>query len=140
MVADAERLGAAVAGRHDPRITRVGRFLRAAKLDELPQLANIVAGHMTLIGPRAEVPRYVRHYMEAERRVLTVRPGLTGPGQLLFSQEQAAEPDGAADPEREYVERQLHGKLALDLDYLHRRLLRRGLAILGQTVAVMLHR
>lgn len=140
MVADAERLGAAVAGRHDPRITRVGRFLRAAKLDELPQLANIVAGHMTLIGPRAEVPRYVRYYTEAERRVFTVRPGLTGPGQLLFSQEQAAELDRAADPEREYVEHQLHVKLALDLDYLHRRMLRRDLAIIGQTVAVMLHR
>ena len=140
MVANAERLGAAVAGRHDPRITRVGRFLRAAKLDELPQLANVVAGHMTLIGPRAEVPRYVRHYTEKERRVLTVRPGLTGPGQLLFSQEQAAELDGAADPEREYVEHQLHVKLALDLDYLHRRALRRDLAILCQTVAVMVHR
>jgi lipopolysaccharide/colanic/teichoic acid biosynthesis glycosyltransferase len=140
MVADADRLGAAVAGRYDPRITRVGRFLRAAKLDELPQLANVVAGHMTLIGPRAEVPRYVRHYTEEERRVLTVRPGLTGPGQLLFSQEQAAELDGAADPEREYVEHHLHVKLALDLDYLYRRALRRDLAILGRTVAVMLHR
>jgi lipopolysaccharide/colanic/teichoic acid biosynthesis glycosyltransferase len=140
MVADAERLGAAVAGRHDPRITRVGRFLRATKLDELPQLANVVAGQMTLIGPRAEVPRYVRHYTEVERRVLNVRPGLTGPGQLLFSREQAAELDGAADPEREYIDHQLHAKLALDLDYLYRRLLRRDLAILGQTVAVILHR
>ena len=138
MVAGAERLGAAVAGRHDPRITRIGALLRASKLDELPQLANIVAGHMTLIGPRAEVPRYVRHYTDEERRVLTVRPGLTGPGQLLFSRQQAAELDDVADPEAEYVRRQLHVKLALDLDYLRRRLLRRDLAILGQTVAVMM--
>jgi lipopolysaccharide/colanic/teichoic acid biosynthesis glycosyltransferase len=138
MVAGAERLGAAVAGRHDPRITRIGALLRASKLDELPQLANIFVGHMTLIGPRAEVPRYVRYYTDEERRVLTVRPGLTGPGQLLFSREQAAELDGVADPEVQYVEHQLHVKLALDLDYLHGRHLRSDLAILGQTVAVML--
>jgi lipopolysaccharide/colanic/teichoic acid biosynthesis glycosyltransferase len=137
MVAGAERLGAAVAGRHDPRITRIGALLRASKLDELPQLGNILAGHMTLIGPRAEVPRYVRHYTDEERRVLTVRPGLTGPGQLLFSRQQAAELDDVADPEAEYVQRQLHVKLALDLDYLHRRMLRTDLAILGQTVAVV---
>jgi lipopolysaccharide/colanic/teichoic acid biosynthesis glycosyltransferase len=140
MVADAERLGAAVAGRHDPRITRVGTFLRATKLDELPQLVNVFVGQMTLIGPRAEVARYVRHYRDDERPVLTVRPGLTGPGQILFSREQAAELDGVADPEAEYLERQLHVKLAVDLDYLHRRLLTRDLAILGQTVGVMLHR
>ena len=140
MVADAERLGAAVAGRHDPRITRVGAFLRATKLDELPQLVNVLVGHMTLIGPRAEVPRYVRHYRDDERPVLAVRPGLTGPGQILFSREQAAELDGAADPEAEYLERQLHVKLAVDLEYLRGRGLTRDLAILGQTVAVMLHR
>jgi lipopolysaccharide/colanic/teichoic acid biosynthesis glycosyltransferase len=80
----------------------------------------------------------VRHYTDEERRVLTVRPGLTGPGQLLFSRQQAAELDDVADPEAEYVRRQLHVKLALDLDYLRRRLLRRDLAILGQTVAVMM--
>lgn len=138
MVAGADRLGAAVAGRNDPRITRIGAVLRASKLDELPQFVNVLAGHMTLIGPRAEVPRYVRHYTDEERRVLTVRPGLTGPGQLLFCREQAAELDDVPDPEVEYVEHQLHVKLALDLDYLHRRVLMRDLAILGQTVAVMM--
>lgn len=140
MLANADRLGAAVAGRADPRITRVGAFLRATKLDELPQLANVLLGQMTLIGPRAEVPRYVRHYRDDERPVLMVRPGLTGPGQILFSREQAAELDSVADPEVEYLERQLHIKLAVDLDYLQRRPLTTDLAILRQTVAVMLHR
>jgi lipopolysaccharide/colanic/teichoic acid biosynthesis glycosyltransferase len=140
MVADADRLGAAVAGRHDPRITRVGAFLRVTKLDELPQLINVLLGQMTLIGPRAEVPRYVGHYRDDEWPVLMVRPGLTGPGQILFSREQAAELDRAGDPEAEYLQHQLHVKLAVDLDYLQRRLLSRDLAILRQTVAVMLHR
>ena len=66
----------------DPRVTRVGKILRKTSLDELPQLVNVLRGDMTLVGPRAEVPEFVAVYTPAQRKVLSVRPGLTGPGQL----------------------------------------------------------
>lgn len=131
--------GAQVSGNRDPRITRVGAVLRASKLDELPQLVNVVRGDMTIIGPRAEVARYVEHYTDEERLLLTVRPGLTGPGQLHFTERQADELDDVDDPETHYVERQLHPKLALDLDYLRDRSLRTDLRVLVTTVRVLVH-
>lgn len=137
MVAGADRMGPAVSGHRDPRVTRVGAILRATKLDELPQLVNVVRGEMTLIGPRAEIARYVAHYTDEERALLSVRPGLTGPGQVYFTTDQAGELDGVADPERHYIEHQLHPKLALDLDYLRRRSLLLDLSILGGTVALL---
>jgi lipopolysaccharide/colanic/teichoic acid biosynthesis glycosyltransferase len=121
MVADAARRGAAVSGRADPRVTRVGRWLRATRLDELPQLVNLVRGQMTLIGPRPEVPRFVAHYSRAERGLLDVRPGIIGPGAVLFAAEQCDELDAAADPDEFYIRHHLHPKLALDLDYLRAR-------------------
>lgn len=129
--------GAQVSGSRDPRITRIGALLRASKLDELPQLLNVVRGDMTIIGPRAEVARYVEHYTDEERLLLTVRPGLTCPGQLHFTESQAAELDGADDPEIFYVEHQLHPKLALDLAYLRERSLRTDLRVLATTVRVL---
>ena len=140
MRTDAEAVGPSVSGNEDPRVTRVGALLRRTKLDELPQLVNVLRGDMTLIGPRAEVPRYVEHYTAEERETLSVRPGLTGPGGIWFTVSQAAELDGASDPEQVYVDRQLHEKLALDLDYLGRRTLLRDLRILAQTVGVALRR
>lgn len=137
MVRDAERLGPQISGRRDPRITRVGRLLRGTKLDELPQLVNVARGEMTLIGPRAEVPDMVREYTAEERDTLLVRPGLTGPGQLHFTTEQAAALDAAADAEAWYREHQLHAKLALDLEYLRRRSLAADLRLLARTVAAM---
>ena len=140
MRTDAETAGPAVSGNDDPRVTRVGALLRKTKLDELPQLVNVLRGDMTLIGPRAEVPQYVEHFTAEERETLSVRPGLTGPGGIWFTVSQAAELDGASDPEQVYVERQLHEKLALDLDYLRSRTLLRDLRILVQTVAVAVRR
>lgn len=140
MSTDAETAGPSVSGNDDPRVTRVGALLRKTKLDELPQLVNVLRGDMTLIGPRAEVPRYVEHYTEQERETLTVRPGLTGPGGIWFTISQAAELDGEGDPERVYVDRQLHEKLALDLDYLRSRTLLRDLTILLRTVGVAFRR
>jgi len=138
MVADAGRLGPPVSGRRDPRVTRVGAVLRATKLDELPQLVNVVKGEMTLIGPRAEVPRYVAHYTPEERTLLSVRPGLTGPGQVHFTQEQAGQLDAVSDPDAHYIGHQLHPKLAIDLDYLRRRSLRTDAEVLVRTVALLL--
>ena len=101
MVAEAPALGPPItAGRHDPRITRAGRVLRAAKLDELPQLLDVLAGTMSLVGPRPEVPRYVALYPQALReRVLSVRPGITDPASIAYRDEAAllaaAAPDEA---------------------------------------------
>lgn len=138
MVTGADRDGVLVTGTRDPRITRMGAVLRAIKADELPQLINVLRGQMTLIGPRPEVARYVALYSDGERALLRVRPGLTGPGQLHFATEQAADLDGLADPEEHYVSHQLHPKLALDLDYVVHRSLRRDLAVLFQTVTALL--
>jgi lipopolysaccharide/colanic/teichoic acid biosynthesis glycosyltransferase len=138
MVADAERLGPLVSGRRDPRITRVGAFLRATKLDELPQLANVLRGDMTLIGPRADVARYVAHFTAEERQLLSVRPGLTGPSAVYFTTDQAGELDGVADPDAYYIEHQLHPKLALDLEYLRRRSVAADIGILWRTASVLL--
>jgi lipopolysaccharide/colanic/teichoic acid biosynthesis glycosyltransferase len=134
MVAGADRGGAAVSGRADPRVTRVGRWLRATRLDELPQLVNLVRGEMTLIGPRPEVPRFVVHYTPAERDLLDVRPGIIGPGAVLFAAAQCDELDTAADPEEFYVRHHLHPKLALDLEYLRGRGVARDLRMVAAAV------
>jgi lipopolysaccharide/colanic/teichoic acid biosynthesis glycosyltransferase len=137
MVDGADRLGPAVSGNTDARVTRLGALLRRTKLDELPQLVNVLRGEMTLIGPRAEVGRYVVHYTPLERQTLTVRPGLTGPGGIWFTASQAGDLDESDDPEAEYVDRQLHEKLALDLAYLQRRTLAADLRLVGQTLALL---
>jgi lipopolysaccharide/colanic/teichoic acid biosynthesis glycosyltransferase len=137
MVADADQIGPPVSGHRDPRVTAVGRVLRATKLDELPQLLNVMTGDMTLIGPRAEVERYVRHYTPDEERLLEVRPGLTGPGQVYFTTSQAADLDEVEDPDAYYVKRQLHDKLALDLEYLRNRSLAADIGVLASTVRAL---
>jgi lipopolysaccharide/colanic/teichoic acid biosynthesis glycosyltransferase len=137
MVADAEKIGPAISGHSDPRVTRVGRVLRATKIDELPQILNVIRGEMTLVGPRAEVERYIRYYTPEERLLLQVRPGLTGPGQVFFTTDQAGELDRTGDPEELYVKRQIHAKLALDLEYLRRRGLRADMSVLLRTLALL---
>lgn len=122
--------GSMVSGEDDPRVTPIGRWMRARRIDELPQLVNLLRGDVTLIGPRPEVARFVEHYTEVEMRSLDVRPGIIGPGAILFAQEQASELEGAADPDRLYIDHHLHAKLALDLDYLQSRGLRRDVSLL----------
>jgi len=137
MVADAERVGPKVSGHRDPRITRVGAFLRATKLDEFPQIVNVLMGEMTLIGPRAEVPDMIRHYTPEELTILDYRPGLTAPGQIFFTTDQAAELDGVADAEGYYVAHHLHPKLRMDLDYLRDRGVASDLRIVWWTVKLL---
>lgn len=110
--------GAQITVGEDPRITRAGRLLRASKLDELPQLWDVLRGVMSLVGPRPEVPHYVALY-PAELRdvVLSVRPGVTDPASLRFRNESELLAK-AADPEREYVEVVLPAKLRLAADYV----------------------
>jgi lipopolysaccharide/colanic/teichoic acid biosynthesis glycosyltransferase len=138
MVADADRVGPRVSGRRDPRITRVGALLRATKLDEFPQVVNVLRGEMTLIGPRAEVPEMIRHYTPEELHILEFRPGLTAPGQIYFTTDQAAQLDRAEDAETYYVEHHLHPKLRMDLDYLRDRSVLYDLRIVAWTVKLLL--
>jgi lipopolysaccharide/colanic/teichoic acid biosynthesis glycosyltransferase len=134
-----DRAGPAVTSAVDPRITVVGRVLRATKLDELPQLLNVLRGDMSLVGPRPEDPRYVALYDAEQRAVLTVRPGVTGLGSLAFRDEQgliaAAAP---ADAETFYVQSILPEKLRIERRYVEDWSIRRDLTILVRTVGVVL--
>lgn len=136
MRTDAESVGGQLTVGEDPRITAVGRFLRKWKLDELPQLLNVVKGEMALVGPRPEVPRYVALYTAAQRRVLDVRPGITDPASVAFRSE--SDLMGAqGDPERFYIETIMPEKLRLNIEYLDRRTLLSDLqVILGTLRAV----
>ena len=87
MVVNADKIGGISTAGNDRRITRVGRFVRAYKLDELIQLWNVVKGDMSLVGPRPQVQADARLYTEAEKRMLTVRPGITDPASIVFSDE-----------------------------------------------------
>jgi lipopolysaccharide/colanic/teichoic acid biosynthesis glycosyltransferase len=122
----------------DPRITRVGGFLRRTRIDELPQLIDVLRGCMSLVGPRPEVPRYVAHYPGALRdRVLAVRPGITDPASLDFIDE-AALLAAAADAEREYIDHILPRKLQRAAAYAERATLATDLGVLGRTAAALL--
>ena len=133
MVADAPARGPAITAAGDPRITRAGRFLRATKLDELPQLVNVLLGEMSLVGPRPEVPQYVALYPpDLREQILAARPGITDPVSLAFSDE-AARLAAAADPEREYREVILPAKLRAAADYAAQATLWTDLGVLART-------
>ena len=122
----------------DPRITREGGWLRRTRVDELPQLIDVLQGTMSLVGPRPEVPRYVAHYPPALcARVLAVRPGITDPASLQALDESALLAR-AADPEREYIERILPAKLQTSADYAERATLRSDLGVLLRTARRLL--
>lgn len=136
MRVDAERAGQLTVGA-DARITRVGAWLRARRLDELPQLIDVLQGTMSLVGPRPEVPRYVAHYPAALRElVLSVRPGITDPASLQFRHE-AEQLAAAADPEREYIEVILPAKLAAAADYARQASLWTDLAVVLRSLKVL---
>ena len=139
MVDGADRLSANVSPVGDPRVTPVGRVLRACYLDELPQLVNIVKGDMSLVGPRPETPEYVALYDASERRVLDVKPGLVGPSTLAFMNE-AERLAAAPDPGAYYEEVLLHERVRLDLGYLEDRGLRGDARILLRQATAILRR
>ena len=124
----------------DPRITRAGAWLRDSKLDELPQLIDVLAGHMSLVGPRPEVPRYVALYPEALRaKVLSVRPGITDLASIEYRDESRRLAQ-AADPEREYVDVVMPTKLRAAARYVDQMSLATDLRVLGATLRALLHR
>lgn len=136
---DAERVGGQLTVGADPRVTAVGRVLRATKLDELPQLIDVLRGDMALVGPRPEVPRYVAQYTPAQRRVLEVRPGITDPASIAYRDEGEVLAR-AADPERAYLEEVMPHKLAINLAYLERRTLLRDVGVIFATLARLVRR
>ncbi len=139
MRVNAEQAGQLTVGA-DVRITRIGAFLRAHRLDELPQLIDVFLGDMSLVGPRPEVPRYVAHYPAALRDVvLSVRPGITDPASLRFRNE-AEQLAAAADPEREYIEVILPAKLACAADYAQHASFVTDVGVLLRTLKVLVTR
>ncbi len=136
MVLKADRIGPAVTYRDDPRITKVGRFLRRTKLDELPQLINVLKGEMSLVGPRPEDPSYVAHYNAQQREVLRVKPGITGPTQLQYRDEASMLKGDSAD--EDYLRRIMPEKVKLDLSYVQNRSLALYIKILWQTAITLL--
>lgn len=119
MVVDAPLKGGQLTSAGDSRITTVGRILRETKLDELPQLINVLRGEMSLVGPRPEVPKYVDLFREEYQEILQVQPGITDLASLKYRSESEIL-GAAADPEREYVTRVLPDKIALAKEYVHR--------------------
>lgn len=117
----------------DPRVTRVGRWLRATKLDELPQLLNVFRGDMSLVGPRPEVPEYVVGYSSIQKRILDYRPGITGPASVGYVQEGELLA-GKKDPDQFYRQYILPQKLDLDLAYCATATLMKDLRLLVLTI------
>ena len=135
MVVDADVRGPGITTAGDSRITRVGRLLRRSKIDELPQLINVLEGEMSLVGPRPEDPRYVALYTPEQRRVLAVRPGITSPASLRYRHEERLL-DGP-DWRQVYVEQVMPHKLQIELDYLAHRTAWSDLGILLRTLLAL---
>ncbi len=118
MVVDAPKRGPGITRGNDPRITRVGRWLRKLKIDEMPQLINVLKGEMSIVGPRPEDPRYVAHYTPEQRRVLTVRPGMASPAFIKYRHEEDILAAAGDRWEEVYRTQVLPDKLRMDLEYI----------------------
>lgn len=130
---DSSSNGPGVTTTDDPRVTRVGRMLRKAKIDETPQLVNVLRGDMSLVGPRPEIPRYVEMFRSDYETILSVRPGITDPASIKYRDESALFPPGV-DPDRFYTEQILPDKIELAKDYVTTRTLRGDFRVLAETV------
>jgi lipopolysaccharide/colanic/teichoic acid biosynthesis glycosyltransferase len=135
MVADAAVRGPGVTASGDTRVTRAGRWLRRSKVDEMPQLFNVLKGNMSLVGPRPEDPRYVRSYSQDQLQVLRVKPGITSPATVLHRHEEQMLT--GPDWETRYRNEILPAKVQIELNYLSRRTLSRDLLILAQTAVAL---
>ncbi len=139
MVENAERLGLKITAGKDPRITRVGRFLRKYKIDELPQLINVVKGDMSLVGPRPEVFEYASRYKEDYDYILKVKPGITDFAALEFIDEEEMLKD-AENPEEYYINHILPKKIELYKEYIKRQSFLTDVGILLRTLMRIVRR
>ncbi len=134
MRTDADKHGLITVGGRDPRITRIGYYIRKYKIDELPQLWNVLVGDMSLVGPRPEVQKYVDLYTEEQRKVLSVRPGITDYASIEYVDENIllAKSD---DPDRTYVEVVMPAKIKLNMKYINNKSLKEYFKIIFLTLA-----
>ncbi|RKU24817.1 glycosyl transferase [Candidatus Poribacteria bacterium] len=139
MVVNADTLGGSLTTYRDTRITAIGRLLRWTKLDELPNLINVIKGEMSLIGPRPEAPDYVKYYTEVQKQVLQVKPGMTGPSQLA-NRDEEAKLKGQQDAEHYYITELMPKKLALDLHYVATQSIASDIGWLLKTIWVVIVR
>jgi lipopolysaccharide/colanic/teichoic acid biosynthesis glycosyltransferase len=139
MKVHAEKDGLITIGSRDPRITRLGLILRKYRIDELPQLVNVLFGQMSLVGPRPEVRKYVDNYTDEQKKVLTVRPGITSLAAIQFANENAML-EGLPNPEKIYVEEILPKKLAVNIQYMGRSNCLTDLAVIFKTFRQLFYR
>lgn len=139
MVVDADKKGLQITIGRDPRITRMGAFLRKTKLDELAQLINVFVGDMSFVGPRPEVPRYVELYTPYQRQVLLVRPGITDYASIAYRNENDLLA-GAQDPEKMYIETIMPDKIELNMKYLHEISPLTDIRLIFKTIAAVIGR
>ena len=136
MVADASVYGPVITTSGDVRVTRLGRFLRGTKLDELMQMVNILLGDMSLVGPRPEDLKYVANYTSEQRKILMYRPGVTSPASIAYRDESAMLAE--ADWEKIYTEKILPQKLAIDLEYFNNSTVWSDIGIIIKTIGILI--
>ncbi|MBM2832909.1 MAG: pglB [Candidatus Brocadiaceae bacterium] len=133
MVVNAEKIGGSSTADDDPRITKIGKFMRKHKLDELSQLINVLKGEMSFVGPRPEVQHYVNMYTDEEKIILSVKPGITD-WASLWNSDEGAILAGSPDPEKTYLEMIRPEKIRLQLQYVKKHSLRVDVKIILQTI------
>ncbi len=139
MVVNAEKLGASSTSDDDARITRVGQMLRKYKLDELPQLINVLKGDMSLVGPRPEMKKFTDLYTDEEKVILTVKPGITD-WASVWNPDEGAVLAGSTDPDRDYMEKIRPEKIRLQLKYVRERSFLTDLRIIFLTFQTILRK
>lgn len=139
MVLNADKIGGSSSADDDPRITRIGKKLRKYKLDELPQLFNVLKGEMSFVGPRPEVPLYVNMFTEQEMQILSVKPGITD-WASLWNSDEGAILAGSADPEKDYLEKIRPEKIKLQLKYVREHSLLTDFSVIIQTLLKIIGR
>ena len=133
---NADKTGKLTVGMDDPRITKMGAFLRKTKLDEFPQFINVLKGDMSVVGPRPEVEEYVKLYNDDQREVLSIRPGITDYASLKYYREN--EILGKSDnPQKTYIEEIMPAKLALNKEYMKNRGFATDFGIIWKTFTKM---
>lgn len=138
MRTDADKAGLITVGGRDPRVTRSGYYIRKFKLDELPQLINVLIGDMSFVGPRPEVRKYVDMYTTEQLHVLDVRPGITDEASIAYRNENELLATAAA-PERFYIETVMPDKLRINLQYVQNHSLWGDIKLIFKTLSVVLH-
>jgi len=136
MFIDAESLGKITIGSRDPRITRIGFYIRRYKLDEFPQFINVIRGEMSIVGPRPEVKEYVDLYSEEQRKILAVKPGITDYASLTYFHENEILAK-SENPQQTYIQEVMPEKIRLNEKYLANPTLLQDISIIRKTVVKM---